>query len=604
MSEQTEEIKKKTTAEKNIYSNINVPLEEFDWSVHESGIKSEEKEGREKIKALYNENLSTINEHEILKGVVTKILEKEVIVDINFKSEGVISLNEFRDNLHLKVGDVIDVMVEKREHKGQLILSHRKAKTLRAWERAKEAYKNGEIITGKITGRTKGGMIVKVLDHIEAFMPGSQIDHKPLSNFEAFFTEAYNKTMEFKIIKINHEFKNIVVSHKALIEADIEKQKKKFMSELQPGQVIIATVKNITGYGAFCDMGGVDGLVHHTDISWKRINHPSEVLKINQEVKVVILDFNEEKNRIQLGMKQLLPHPWDNLDENIKPGDKIKGRITAVTEYGAFVEIEEHPGVEALLHVSEMSWSSQLRLAKDFVKVDDVIEGVILTLDRQERKMSLGMKQLTPDPWIDIKNKYPAGSKHLGIIRNFTNYGIFVELQEGVDGMVHNSDLSWSKKIKHASELFKVGDSIETVVLELDINSRRLNIGYKQLNQNPWEIYEKKYALDSIHIGKITDLFDKGATIQFEDEDIQAFSPFRYLEKQDGTRAKKDEELPFKVIEFSKEFKRVVVAHTSTFRDEEKKNVDEVMKKQRVEKSTLGDLDGLAKLKKQMERNN
>lgn len=604
MSEQTEEIKKKNIAEKSIYSNANVPLEEFDWSVHESGIKVEEKEEREKIRALYNENLSTINEHEILKGVVTKILEKEVIVDINFKSEGVISLNEFRDNSDLKVGDVIDVMVEKREYKGQLILSHRKAKTLRAWERAKEAYKNGEIITGKITGRTKGGMIVKVLDHIEAFMPGSQIDHKPLSNFEAFFTEAYNKTMEFKIIKINHEFKNIVVSHKALIEADIEKQKKRFMSELQPGQVIMATVKNITGYGAFCDMGGVDGLVHHTDISWKRINHPSEVLKINQEVKVVILDFNEEKNRIQLGMKQLLPHPWDNLDESIKPGDKIKGRVTAVTEYGAFVEIEEHPGVEALLHVSEMSWSSQLRLAKDFVKVDDVIEGVILTLDRQERKMSLGMKQLAPDPWIDIKNKYPIGSKHVGIIRNFTNYGIFVELQEGIDGMVHNSDLSWSKKVKHASELFKVGDSIETIVLELDVNSKRLNLGHKQLNENPWETYEKKYALESVHNGKIIDLFDKGATIRFEDEDIQTFAPLRYLEKQDGTRAKKDEELPFKVIEFNKEFKRVVVSHTSTFRDEEKKNVDEAMKKQRVEKSTLGDLDGLAQLKKKMEKNN
>lgn len=605
MSEQTEKIQQNATAKKNAHSNVNVPLEEFDWSAHEIGIKDEEIQEREKIRALYNDNLKTINEHEILKGVVTKILEKEVIVDINFKSEGVISLNEFRDNADLKVGDVIDVMVEKREYKGQLILSHRKAKTLRAWERAKEAYKNGEIITGKITGRTKGGMIVKVLDHIEAFMPGSQIDHKPLSNFEAFFTETYNKTMEFKIIKINHEFKNIVVSHKALIEADIEKQKKKFMSELQPGQVIMATVKNITGYGAFCDMGGVDGLVHHTDISWKRINHPSEVLKVNQEVKVVILDFNEEKNRIQLGMKQLLPHPWENLDENLKPGDKVKGRVTAITEYGAFVEIENHPGVEALLHVSEMSWSSQLRMAKDFVKAEDVIEGVILTIDRQERKMSLGMKQLTPDPWIDVENKYPIGSKHTGVIRNFTNYGIFIELEEGVDGMVHNSDLLWSKKVKHASELFKIGDSIDTVVLELDTNNRRLNLGHKQLNENPWEAYEKKYSLESIHKGKIIDLFDKGGTIHFEEqENIHAFAPLRYLEKQDGTRAKKGEELPFKVIEFNKEFKRIVVSHTSTFRDEEKKNVEEATKRQRIEKSTLGDFDELAQLKKKMERNN
>lgn len=455
--------------------NTNVSINKFNWNLYE-GIQKEDH-----IKDLYKKvGITTINKYEILKGVITKILKKEIIVDINFKYEGIISINELRNNKSLKIGDFIEVMVEKI-YKGQLILSHRKVKIRRAWERAKESYKNREIITGKVIGRTKGGMIVRILDHIEAFMPGSQIDPKPLYNFDNFYSEVYNKSMEFKILKINNEFKNIVVSHKALIEDEIEKQKKKFISELQPGQIIIAKVKNITSYGAFCDMGGVDGLVHNSDISWKRINHPSEVLKINEKVKVVVLDFNEEKNRIQLGIKQILPHPWNSLDKNIKIGNKIKGKVIAVTEYGAFVEIENLPGVEALLHVSEISWSNQLKLAKDFVKIDDIVEAIILTLDRKEKKMSLGIKQLTKSPWIEIKEKYKEGSIHTGTIRQITNYGIFVELQEGIDGMIHNSDLSYTKKIKHPSDLFKIGDLIEAVILEMDVEHQRIHLGYKQL---------------------------------------------------------------------------------------------------------------------------
>lgn len=449
-----------------------VSIEKFNWNAYECLQKNN------KIKDLYKEiDITTINKYEILKGVISKILEKEIIVDIHFKYEGIISINEIRNNKSLKVGDFIYVMIEKI-YKGQLILSHRKAKIRRAWERAKEAYKNREIITGKIIGRTKGGMIVRILDHIEAFMPGSQIDPKPLYNFDNFYNEVYNKSMEFKILKINDEYKNIVVSHKALIEDEIEKQKKKFISELQPGQIIIAKIKNITSYGAFCDMGGVDGLVHNSDISWRRINHPSEVLKINEKVKVVVLDFNEDKNRIQLGIKQILPHPWNSLDKNIKIGNKIKGKVISVLDYGAFVEIENYPGVEALLHVSEISWSNQLKLAKDFVKIDDVVEAIILTLDRREKKMSLGIKQLTKNPWIEIKEKYKEGSIHLGKIRHFTNYGIFVELQEGIDGMIHNSDLSF--KIKHPSDIFKLGDIIETVVLEMDLEHKRIHLGDKQ----------------------------------------------------------------------------------------------------------------------------
>lgn len=458
--------------------NDNVIMNKFNWNAFE-GVQK-----KNHIKDIYNErNFTFINKYEILKGKIIKILEKEIIVDIQFKSEGIVSTNEFRNNKEIKVGDFIDVMIEKI-YKGQLLLSHRKAKIRRAWERAKEAYKNRDIITGKVMGRTKGGMIVRILDHLEAFMPGSQIDPKPLYNFDNFYSEVYNKSMEFKILKINNEYKNIVVSHKALIEDEIEKQKKKFISELQPGQILIAKVKNITNYGAFCDLGGVDGLVHNSDISWKRINHPSEALQIAEKVKVVVLDFNEEKNRIQLGIKQILPHPWNSLDKNIKIGNKIKGKVIAVTEYGAFVEIENHQGVEALLHVSEISWSNQLKLAKDFVKIDDVVEAVILTLDRKEKKMSLGTKQLTKNPWIEIKEKYKEGSLHYGKIRHFTNFGIFVELQQGIDGMIHNSDLSRTKKNKHPSSILSLGDIIETVVLEMDIEHQRIHLGYKQLIKN------------------------------------------------------------------------------------------------------------------------
>lgn len=451
----------------NQFINANVSIEKFNWNAYE---------GLQKEGSIKEVGVTTINKYEILRGIIKKILDKEIIIDIQFKYEGIVSINEIRNKKNIKVGDIIDVMLEKI-YKGQLLLSHRKAKIRRSWERAKEAYKNREIITGKVIGRTKGGMIVRILDHIEAFMPGSQIDPKPLYNFDNFYSEVYNKYMEFKILKINNEYKNIVVSHKALIEDEIEKQKKKFISELQPGQVIIAKVKNITNYGAFCDLGGVDGLVHNSDISWKRINHPSDVLKINEKVKVVVLDFNEEKSRIQLGIKHILPHPWNSLDQNLKIGNKIKGKVLAITEYGAFVEIENYPGVEALLHVSEISWSNQLRLAKDFIKIDDVVEGVILTLDRKEKKMSLGLKQLTKNPWPEIKKKYKKGSIHTGAIRHITVYGIFVELQKGIDGMIHNSDLSYTKKIKHPSDIFKLGDIIETIVLEMDIEHQRIHLG-------------------------------------------------------------------------------------------------------------------------------
>ena len=573
-------------------SNANVPLEEFDWSDYcGNNVKKEE---REKISALYNEHLTNINEHELLLGKITKILDKEIVVDINFKSEGLIPLSEFRDHLNIKVGDIIYVMVEKRESKGQLILSHRKAKILLAWKRAKEAYNKKEIITGKIIGRTKGGMIVKILTQIEAFMPGSQISHPPLSDFDAFFTDSYNKTMEFKILKINEKLKNVVVSHKALIEEDIEKQKKEFLADLKPGKVVMATVKNITNYGAFCDLGGINGLIHQTDISWKRINHPSEVLKVNQEIKVVILNFNDEKNRIQLGMKQIVSHPWNSLNENIKVGDRVKGQIKAITEYGAFVEIENFTGIEALLHVSEMSWDKRLRRAKDLVKIDDTVECVILTLDRNERKMSLGMKQLTHDPWIYIQKKYPVGSKHTSIIRSFTNYGGSVSLEKDIEGMVYKSDFSWEKKIKHASELFKIGDSIETVVLEFNHNKKRIILGHKQINQNPWEYYEKKYIVGSIHTGKVIDRLEKGATVQLEDKNVKAFMPLHVLEQEN---VKKYKQICCKIIEFKKKFRKIVISPISLSKEEEKKQIKKITKKQHVDKFTLGDLGELSQLK-------
>ncbi|MFV0530319.1 MAG: 30S ribosomal protein S1 [Flavobacteriales bacterium] len=577
--------------------NANISPEQFDWDAFESGLNDVDLKERTELESIYAEAVTDLDETEVFKGKVVRMTDKEVIVDINFKSEGVISLNEFRYNPDLKVGDTVEVMVDKREDKtGQLVLSHRKARILQAWDRVNKAHDEDEIVNGYIKARTKGGMIVDVFG-IEAFLPGSQIDVKPIRDYDQYV----GKTMEFKVVKINHEFKNVVVSHKALIEADIEVQKKEIISQLEKGQVLEGVVKNITSYGVFIDLGGVDGLIHITDLSWSRINHPSEVLELDQKLNVVILDFDDKKTRIQLGLKQLEPHPWEALDSNLKVGDKTKGKVVVLADYGAFVEVA--PGVEGLIHVSEMSWSTHLRSAQDFVKVGDEVEVVVLTLDREERKMSLGIKQLTEDPWAKIAEKYPVGSKHTGSVRNFTNFGVFVELEEGVDGLVYISDLSWTKKIKHPSEFCSVEDKMEVVVLELDVEARRLSLGHKQLTENPWDKFEEKYAIGSVHKGKTVDVFDKGATIQFEDQEVEAFAPARTLEKEDGSRVAKGEELEFKVLEFNKEFKRVVVSHTALFKEEERKLAKQAQANENsVDKSTLGDLDALAELKKKMEK--
>ena len=580
-------------------ANANVAPESFDWESFESGLNEEDRKEKAELEQMYDTTLEDLHENEVFKGQVVRITDKEAIVDINFKSEGVISLNEFRYNSDLKVGDIVEVMVDQREDKnGQLILSHKKARTLNAWDAVNKAHDSQEIVNGYIKARTKGGMIVDVFG-IEAFLPGSQIDVKPIRDYEQFV----GKTMEFKVVKINPEFKNVVVSHKALIEADIEVQKKEIVAQLEKGQVLEGEVKNITSYGVFVDLGGVDGLIHITDLSWSRINHPSEILEDGQKINVVILDFDEDKSRIQLGIKQLEAHPWDALDAEIKVGDKVKGKVVVLADYGAFVEVA--PGVEGLIHVSEMSWSTHLRSAQDFVKVGDEVEAVVLTLDREERKMSLGIKQLTPDPWTDITTKYPVGSTHKGKVRNFTNFGVFVELEEGVDGLIYISDLSWTKKIKHPSEFCAVDDILDVVVLELDVEARRLSLGHKQLTENPWDQYEAKYAVGTVHTGKAVDVFDKGATVQFEDADVEAFAPARTLEKEDGSRIKKGEETSFKVIEFNKEFRRVVVSHTATFREEEvkaeKSNNNNNSSSNTIETSTLGDIDSLAELKKKME---
>ncbi|MGV0925498.1 30S ribosomal protein S1 [Empedobacter tilapiae] len=581
-------------------ANANVAPESFDWESFESGLNEEDRKEKAELEQMYDTTLEDLHENEVFKGQVVRITDKEAIVDINFKSEGVISLNEFRYNSDLKVGDIVEVMVDQREDKnGQLILSHKKARTLNAWDAVNKAHDSQEIVNGYIKARTKGGMIVDVFG-IEAFLPGSQIDVKPIRDYEQFV----GKTMEFKVVKINPEFKNVVVSHKALIEADIEVQKKEIVAQLEKGQVLEGEVKNITSYGVFVDLGGVDGLIHITDLSWSRINHPSEILEDGQKINVVILDFDEDKSRIQLGIKQLEAHPWDALDADIKVGDKVKGKVVVLADYGAFVEVA--PGVEGLIHVSEMSWSTHLRSAQDFVKVGDEVEAVVLTLDREERKMSLGIKQLTPDPWTDITTKYPVGSTHKGKVRNFTNFGVFVELEEGVDGLIYISDLSWTKKIKHPSEFCAVDDILDVVVLELDVEARRLSLGHKQLTENPWDQYETKYAVGTVHTGVAVDVFDKGATVQFEDADVEAFAPARTLEKEDGSRIKKGEETTFKVIEFNKEFRRVVVSHTATFREEEVKaertsNNNNNNSSNTIETSTLGDIDSLAELKKKME---
>ena len=592
----------KETNSAEVLLNQNVAPEQFDWDSFESGLDADARKEKSDLEEIYNGSLNNLSDNDVLVGKVVRLTDKEAIVDINFKSEGVISLNEFRYNQGLKVGDEVEVMVDRREDKsGQLQLSHKKARTLKAWDKVNELHETGEIVNGFVKSRTKGGMIVDV-HGIEAFLPGSQIDVKPIKDYDQFV----GKTMEFKVVKINPEFKNVVVSHKALIEADLEGQKREIIGQLEKGQVLEGTVKNITSYGVFVDLGGVDGLIHITDLSWARVNHPSEILSDGETVKVVILDFDDEKTRIQLGMKQLEAHPWDALSADLKVGDRVKGKVVVLADYGAFVEVA--PGVEGLIHVSEMSWSTHLRSAGDFVKVGDEVEAEVLTLDREDRKISLGMKQLTQDPWANIEAKYPVGSQHVGTVRNFTNFGVFVELEEGIDGLIYISDLSWTKKIKHPSEFCAVGDKLDVIVLELDTAARRLSLGHKQLLENPWDKFESKYAEGTVHAGKATEVFDKGAQVQFEDAEVEAFCPSRLLEKEDGSKIKKGEDAQFKVIEFNKEFKRVVVSHTGIFRDEEKKNVKEASSKPAAsssneEKSTLGDLDVLAELKKKMEGN-
>ena len=576
-------------------------LANFNWHNFEEGIDAVDQKNLQEFEELVSKTFIATDQEEVVDGTVVRITDRDVIVDINAKSEGVISLNEFRYNPALKVGDTVEVLIDIREDKtGQLVLSHRKARTIKSWDRVISANETGEIVNGFVKCRTKGGMIVDVFG-IEAFLPGSQIDVKPIRDYDVYV----NKMMEFKVVKINHEFKNVVVSHKALIEADIEIQKKEIIGQLQKGQVLEGVVKNITSYGVFIDLGGVDGLIHITDLSWSRINHPSEVLELDQKLNVVILDFDDEKTRIQLGLKQLNAHPWDALNADLKIGDKVNGKVVVIADYGAFIEVAE--GVEGLIHVSEMSWSTHLRSAQDFVKVGDVVEAVILTLDRDDRKMSLGIKQLSQDPWTDITAKYPVGSKHTGIVRNFTNFGIFVELEEGIDGLIYISDLSWTKKIKHPSEFVNVGEKLDVVVLELDVEGRKLSLGHKQTTANPWDQYEDSFAVGTIHNGEISEIVDKGATVEFGD-DIVAFIPTRHLEKEDGKKLKKGESADFKVIEFNKEFKRVVASHTAIFREEEEKNVKAATENTssastNAPAATLGDNnDVLAALKAKMEK--
>jgi small subunit ribosomal protein S1 len=574
-------------------------LKEFNWHNYQEGIDEVEDSQLKEFEKLVSENFVDTLDDEVVEGTVVHMTDRDAIIDINAKSEGVISLNEFRYNPDLKVGDKVEVLIDVREDAtGQLILSHRKARVIKAWDRVIKANETGEIVNGFVKCRTKGGMIVDVFG-IEAFLPGSQIDVKPIRDYDVYV----NKTMEFKVVKINHEFKNVVVSHKALIEADIEEQKKEIIGQLEKGQVLEGVVKNITSYGVFIDLGGVDGLVHITDLSWSRINHPNEIVELDQKLNVVILDFDENKSRIQLGLKQLSKHPWDALGETVAVGDKVKGKVVVIADYGAFIEVAE--GVEGLVHVSEMSWSTHLRSANDFVNVGDEVEAVILTLDREDRKMSLGIKQLHPDPWTDITSKYPVGSKHTGIVRNFTNFGVFVELEEGIDGLIYISDLSWTKKIKHPSEFCNVGDKLDVVVLELDVEGRKLSLGHKQTTSNPWDKYETEFAVGTKHTAELTDVVDKGATIEFN-EDIVAFVPSRHLEKEDGKQVKKGETAEFIIIEFNKEFKRVVASHTAIFKAEEMQNVKAAAKKAEAQaaesKPTLGDAnDALQALKDKMD---
>jgi len=605
-----------------IQENKSEEPKEFDWDAlikEDKGFAGNQEQNQEEKK--YDNTLSVVQEKEVTMGKVISMNKREVVIDIGYKSDGIISLNEFRYNPDLKVGDEVEIYIESLEDKkGQIILSHKKARVLRSWDRVNESLAKDEIIKGYIKCRTKGGMIVDVFG-IEAFLPGSQIDVKPIRDYDIYV----GKTMEFKVVKINQEFRNVVVSHKALIEAELEQQKKEIISKLEKGQVLEGTVKNITSYGVFIDLGGVDGLIHITDLSWGRISHPSEIVKLDQKLNVVILDFDDDKKRIALGLKQLTPHPWESLDPNLKVGDKVKGKVVVMADYGAFVEIA--PGVEGLIHVSEMSWSQHLRSAQDFLKVGEEVEAQILTLDREERKMSLGIKQLKKDPWEEIETKYAIGSKHSAKVRNFTNFGIFVEIEEGVEGLIHISDLSWTKKIKHPSEFTSIGSDIDVIVLDINKENRRLSLGHKQLEENPWDVFETIFTVDSIHEGTIIEVFDKGATIALP-YGVEGFAPTRHLTKEDGTIAKNDEKLKFKVIEFSKSAKRIILSHSRTFSEEKKveesstkksettqsnqtnqankanqsKKSMKSAKNNNIEKTTLGDISELAALKSQMEK--
>ena len=581
------------------------PLQDFDWDQFENGTTVNV--SKEELDKAYDETLNKVSEHQVVDGTVISVDKKEVVVNIGYKSDGIIPASEFRYNPELKAGDVVEVYVENAEDKkGQLVLSHKKARMSKSWERVNAALDAQEIIQGYIKCRTKGGMIVDVFG-IEAFLPGSQIDVHPIRDYDQFV----GKTMEFKVVKINQEFRNVVVSHKALIEAELEAQKQEIIGKLEKGQILEGVVKNITSYGVFVDLGGVDGLIHITDLSWGRVDDPHKVVELDQKINVVILDFDEEKKRIALGLKQLTPHPWDALDADLKVGDHVKGKVVVIADYGAFVEIQ--PGVEGLIHVSEMSWSQHLRSAQEFLKVGDEIEAVILTLDRDERKMSLGIKQLKEDPWEAIEVKYPVGSKHTARVRNFTNFGVFVELEEGVDGLIHISDLSWTKKVKHPSEFTQVGAEIDVIVLDIDKENRRLSLGHKQLEDNPWDVFEEKYTVGSIHEGKITELLEKGAVVSLA-ENVEGFATPKHLQKEDGSQAQAGEVLPFKVIEFNKDSKRIILSHSRTFEDPQREEKKAAAKKARAPKAdtpkienvaastTLGDIDVLAQLKAQMEK--
>ncbi len=583
----------------------NTPIEEFDWEAFEKGETAGEK-SREELTRTYDESLNTVKDNEVIEGTIIALNKREAVVNIGYKSDGIIPMNEFRYNPDLKIGDVVEVFIENQEDKkGQLLLSHKKARAARSWDRINAALANDEVIKGFIKCRTKGGMIVDVFG-IEAFLPGSQIDVKPIRDYDMFV----GKTMEFKVVKINEEFKNVVVSHKALIEAELEAQKREIISKLEKGQVLEGTVKNITSYGVFIDLGGVDGLIHITDLSWGRVSHPSEVVELDQKLNVVILDFDDEKKRIALGLKQLQPHPWDALNPDLKVGDHVKGRVVVLPDYGAFVEIA--PGVEGLIHVSEMSWSQHLRAAQDFMKVGDEVEAVILTLDREDRKMSLGIKQLKKDPWEDIEVRYPIGSRHTAKVRNFTNFGVFVEIEEGVDGLIHISDLSWTKKIKHPSEFTQVGADIEVEVLAIDKDNRRLSLGHKQLEENPWEVFETIFTVGSVHEGTIIEMLEKGAVVALP-YGVEGFATPKHLVKEDGSQAQVDEKLNFKVIEFNKDSKRIILSHSRIFEDEARaekaaarkakstvrKAAEEApaLQQPSIEKTTLGDLEALAELR-------